>query len=195
MIFASVPFRADKNLGAAYNAHMDELPADAWACFLDHDAALTTPHWHAQCEEAIAFRPDAGCFAAMTNRIASKWQRPDGYPQNDNMVAHREYGEQRRRVRTLLDITPTKGFGGVLTLISKAAWREAGGYADGMYCCDHSIFFRLKDRGRKIFLIEGLYLYHVRASSSARPPVEAPAVPNCPCRGEEVQPTERIRLP
>lgn len=195
MIVPLIPFRADRNLGRAYNDSMALLPDDAWACFLDHDASLTTPHWHAQLTEAIAFQPDAGCFTATTNRIASKWQRPPGYPQNDDMKAHREFGEMLRSRRTLLDITCTKGFGGVLTLISKRAWREVGGYADGMYCCDHSIFFKLKERGRRMFLIEGLYLYHVRASSSARPPLPAPTVPDCPCRGEEQAPTERLRLP
>lgn len=196
MIYPSIPFRRDKNLGRAYNETMELLPDDAWACFVDHDATFTTPHWYAQLEEAIAFRPDAGCFTAVTNRIASKWQRPSGYPQHDHILGHRDFGEVLRKSnRYLLDITPTKGFGGVLTLISKRAWREAGGYADGMYCCDHSIFFRLKERGRRIYLIEGLYLYHVRASSSARPPVEAPKVPDCPCRGPEEMPTERIRLP
>lgn len=194
-IVTGIPFRADKNLGLAYNQFMHLLPADAWACFLDHDAALTTPHWHAQLREAIDFMPDAGCFTACTNRIASKWQKAPNCPQNDDMAAHRLYGEHRRATRTLTDITPTKGFGGVLTLISRAAWAEAGGYENGMYCCDHSIFFKLKALGRRIWMIDGLYLYHVRASSSARPPLEAPTVPNCQCRGPEDQPTVRVKLP
>jgi len=71
VIFTAVPYRADANLGAAYNEFMDLLPADAWAVFLDHDAMPTTGKWHAQFEEAIAFKPDAGAFVAMSNRIAS----------------------------------------------------------------------------------------------------------------------------
>lgn len=194
MIVTGIPFRADKNLGAANNDFMSRLGDDEWACLIDHDAALTTPYWHEQLEEAIAFRPDAGCFTACTNRIISPWQRPPGAPSGDDIVAHRRFGESRRAARSLLDITCTKGFGGVLTLISKRAWKTAGGYADGFYCCDHSIFFRLKDLGYRIYMIEGLYVYHVRASSSKVPPLPAPKVPNCPCYGPERVPTDRDRL-
>lgn len=195
VIHAMTPFRADMNLGRAYNEEMERLPEGHWAAFFDHDMMLTTPHWHAQLEEAIACRPDAGAFTAVTNRIASSWQRaPESLSAGNDIVRHRQIGERRRQVRTLLDITCTKGFGGVVTLLSKEAWRESGGYSDGMYCCDHSLFFRLVDAGRRVYLIEGLYVFHMRASSSANPPLAAPKVEGCRCRGPEVMPTERISL-
>lgn len=196
MIAVAIPFARDLNLGAANNRIMSSLPEDGWACLLDHDMMLTTPHWYAQLEEAIAFRPDAGAFTCVTNRIASPWQRAEEADQaSDDIAYHRRIGEARRARRSLLDITPTKGFGGVLTLLSKAAWREAGGYSDGMYCCDHSLFFRLVERGRRVYMLENLYVYHFRGSSGMRPPLPAPKVENCPCRGPEQLPTERIALP
>lgn len=195
VIHVVMPFAPDLNLGGAYNRWMESLPDDAWACFLDHDMMWTTPHWYAQLVEAIAFRPAAGAFTACTNRIASPWQKAEEVADCDDIAYHRKIGEARRARRTLLDITCTKGFGGVVTLLSKAAWREAGGYADGMYCVDHSLFFRLVARGRRVFMLDGLYVYHFRGSSGARPPLPAPKVMNCPCRGREEMPHERIALP
>lgn len=196
MLITAVPFRDDANLGAAYNEFMGMLPADAWACFLDHDAMPTTGQWHAQFSEAIEFKPDAGAFVAMTNRIASPWQRAPGVPSNNNDMAwHRRYGAERAKVRTLLDITETKGFGGVMFAVSKAAWQEVGGFADGLGCVDHSIHFKLQRAGRRVYLIEGLYLYHWRHFGELDPTSVFPKAANCPCRGPEIPPTERVALP
>jgi hypothetical protein len=194
-LFTMVPFRADANLGAAYNEAMALLPADAWAVFLDHDAMPTTGKWNAQFSEAIAFRPDAGAFVAMTNRIASPWQKV-GVPQDlMDMVAHRRIGAERLKVRTLLDISETKGFGGVMFAISKSAWAEAGGFADGLGCVDHSIHFALQKIGRPVYLIEGLYVFHWRHYGEPDPTSQFPKAAGCPCRGPEVAPTVRIALP
>lgn len=195
-LFAMMPFRDDRNLGAAYNESMRVLPDGAWAAFFDHDMFLTTPHWHRQISEAIACRPDAGAFTAVTNRIASPWQRAEEVdPNNDSVAYHRQIGAARVARRTLLDITGTKGFGGVVFVISRRAWVEIGGFADGMYCVDHVAHFALVDSGRRNYLIDGLYVYHVRASSSARPPLPAATAKGCRCRGREEMPTERIALP
>lgn len=194
-IYAAMPFALDRNFGRACNEFLAMLPAGSWGAILDHDAMFTTPHWYAQMHEAIECRPDAGAFAVVTNRIASPWQRaPEAAAAGDDVQLHRRIGEARRGVRTLLDITPTKGFGGVVTLLSRDAWAETAGYADGLFCVDHSIFFRMRDKGRRAYLIEGLYVYHLRASSS-KPGPQVPKWLDCPCRGTEVQPSERIALP
>lgn len=194
MIYTMTPFRADKNLGRAYNDCMALLPDGAWACFLDHDAMPTTPRWNAQLEEAIAFQPEAGAFVAMTNRIASPWQRIGDRESND-IAWHRRFGAERLKIRTLLDISETKGFGGVMFAVSKAAWHEAGGFADGLGCVDHSLHFGLQRAGRKVWLIEGLFVFHWRHWGEPDPTSNAPKAANCPCRGPEKLPTKRLTLP
>lgn len=192
MIQTFVPFRSDKNLGRAYNEAMDLLRADEWACFWDHDCMPTTPRWHDQFCEAIKFLPDAGVFVAMANRIGPSWQRCG--PAGDDVREHRRFGAERLSVRTLLDVTETKGWGGVMFALNKETWLEAGGFAEGaMFCVDHSIHFRLQSAGRRSYVIEGLYAYHVRASSESA--LKAPYVEGCPCRGAEQAPTERVALP
>lgn len=188
------PFAADMNYGRACNEAMSLLPDDAWGCILDHDAMLTTREWYRQLQEAIRFKPDAGAFAAVTNRIAAPWQQV-GDRNNHDIVHHRRCGSERLQVRTLLDITDTKGFGGVLICLSKIAWREVGGFVDGMLCVDHQMHFALKRAGYRNYLIEGLYLYHWRRAFGDELPSETPRARQCPCRGPETMPTIRLTLP
>lgn len=191
---AMIPYRADANLGRAYNEELERLPDGDWAAFLDHDAMPTTPRWHAQLLEAIAFMPEAGAFVAMTNRIAAPWQCCGDSKTND-IAWHRRFGAERAKVRTLLDVSQTKGFGGVLFAVSKSSWRLAGGFAEGLGCVDHSLHFALQRIGRPVFLVEGLYVFHWRHYGEPDPTALFPKAPNCPCRGPELRPTARLLLP
>lgn len=193
-LLAVVPWRDDANLGRAYNEAMERIPDGGWIAFLDHDAMPTTPRWNQQFREAINFLPDAGAFVATTNRIASSWQRR-GDPISDDIAIHRRIGHNLCATRTLLRITETKGFGGVLFAVSKTAWREAGGFADGLGCVDHSIHFGIGRIGRDVWLIEGLYVYHWRHKGESDPTRRHPKAANCPCRGPETAPTVRVALP
>jgi GT2 family glycosyltransferase len=196
VIFTHVPYRADANLGRAYNEFMGLLPADAWACFLDHDAMPTTGRWHAQLSEAIALKPDAGALVAMTNRCARSWQRC-GDAENNDMAWHRRYGAERTKVRTLLDITNTNGWAGVMFAVSKAVWEEVGGFAEGgLGCTDHSLHFKLQRAGRQVWLLESLYCFHWHHYGAVDPTTLLPKAANCPClRMPKVMPTERVVLP
>lgn len=191
---AMIPFRRDANLGRAYNEAMKLLPADAWAIFIDHDAMPTTGQWHAQFVEAIEFQADAGAIVAMASRIASPWQRCGDRDSND-IAWHRRFGAERAKVRTLLDITDTKGWGGVAFAVSRAVWEEVGGFADGLGCVDHSMHFRLQRAGRRVWMHEGIYYFHWRHFGEPDPTSQFPKAANCPCRGPETMPTVRVALP
>lgn len=193
-LLAMTPFDAGMNLGAAYNRAMELLPEDGWAAFLDHDAAWTTRRWWRQIAEAIAFQPAAGIFTACTNRIAAPWQKA-GDPECHDMVRNRRFGEQRMKVRTLLDVTDTRGLGGVVIVTSKRAWRAAGGFVDGMLCVDHRYHFACRDAGLRAYLIEGLFVYHWRRAFGDELPADTPRAEGCPCRGPERAPSRRLTLP
>ena len=193
-LHAMIPWDNEANLGLAYNEAMRRLPDDDWAIFVDHDAMPTTGQWHRQFEEAARFLPDAGAIVAMTNRIAAPWQRT-GDPVGNDYAAHRRHGAARAKLRTLLDITDTKGWGGVAFAVSKAAWRQVGGFADGLGCVDHSLHFRLRDAGRRVWMHEGVYYYHWRHQGEPDPTSKFPKAVGCPCRGPETPPSVRIILP
>lgn len=109
---------------------------------------------------------------------------------------HRALGESRLAHRSLLDITDTKGWGGVLFALSKRAWRETGGFADGLLCVDHSMHFALQRTGRRSYLLESLYTYHWRRAWGDRLPKDTPIAKDCPCTfGDEMMPTDRVMLP
>jgi hypothetical protein len=201
-LFTMMPFADDLNLGRAYNEAMALLPEDAWCALIDHDAMFTTKRWFSQLQEAIAARPDAGVFTCVTNRIAASWQRvgpwainEDNDPAAHQMAEHYRIGEERLKVRTLLDVTDTKGFGGVLMCLSKATWRAVGGFPDGLLCVDHGMHFGCQRIGKRVWLMENLYLYHRRRAFGGYLPEGTPKAAHCPCRGPEKQPTVRVVLP
>lgn len=189
-----MPFSSDRNLGAAYNASMALVQDEDWIIFIDHDCMATTRKWFRQFEEAIAFQPNAGAFVAMTNRIAAPWQQI-GQKTNHDIAWHRRFGTERLKVRTLLDVTQTKGFGGVMFAVKKAVWRDVGGFKDGLLCVDHSLHFALQNAGYTVWLIESVYVYHWRRAFGDELPEDTPRVADCPCRGAEIMPTRRITLP
>ena len=196
MILPMMPYALDRNLGRAYNEAMALLPADAWAIFLDHDGLQTTREWFRIVAEAIAFKPAAGVFVAVTNRIDAPWQRaPESDPENHDIGYHTTIGRNRLFCRTLLDVTDTKGWGGVAFALSREAWQRAGGFADGLLCVDHSMHFGLRAAGYRNYLLESWYVYHRRRAFVGKLPDDTPRVPHCPCRGPEPTPTIRIPIP
>lgn len=163
MIQTFIPWREDTNLGAAYNEAMEMLPEDGWAVLLDHDVMFTTFEWHRQIDRAIAAEP-YGSFTGVTNRIFCPWQKAREADQNNHdILYHRALGEARLSNRYLTDVTDATGaygWGGYIMILSKAAWRDAGKFVDGQLCVDHQMHFALRRAKRRVFLIEGLYIYH-----------------------------------
>lgn len=198
------PFRADMDLGQAYNEAMALLRPGDWAVLMDHDMMFTTTRWYLQIAEAIAFvEGDQVIFSAVTNRCGAPYQRAPGISasNNDDVRFHRSLGESLSKTRTLLDCTETMGVAGVVLVISERAWRFAGGFRRGLFCVDHQMHYANRDAGGRTYLIEGLYVYHHRSSSSDRSMVAtAPRATEldgspCRCRGKESHPTRRLWLP
>lgn len=200
MILPMMPYddTGQKNLGSAYNQAMARLWEDDWAILLDHDIiAGLNRDWVPIVQEAIRFRPDAGAFVAVTNRIDAAWQRAgETDPDNHDVLYHTEIAATRAVThRTILDVTETKGFGGVAFALSKRTWQAMGGFAEGMLCVDHSMFFKLQRACRPVYLVENWYVYHRRRAGVGPLPEDTPRVKGCPCRGREMMPTIRLPLP
>ena len=157
------------DLGAAYNRCMAVVPDGDWACFLDHDAWFTTKGWHRQIEAAIAEKPDAGMFTGRCNNLnpdRSAWQMLG--PVDAPVSAYREIGREIQHAfgTSLRDITDEEDRGGdpvsgFCMIIPKAVWTEIGCSAHGFRSRDHKIHKAIAATGRRIYLIEGLYLYHL----------------------------------
>lgn len=199
MIYTAMPFSPEMNLGAAYNDFMRLLPSDDdWAVFLDHDAIWTTREWYRQIGDAIRTVPDAGMITAIASRGWQKWQWTGQQPDNHDMAWHRKVGTARLETKTLLDVTAASGIAGVVMVIQKRKWAQVGGFPDGMYCVDHAIHFKMADAGYRVYVHEGLYVYHWRRANGDAPPREAPTVKGCRCiakRFRERPPSVRVAIP
>lgn len=195
-LWPMTPFALDRNLGSAYNEAMALIPDGDGCIFIDHDVLITTRDWYRHVVEAVNFQPDGGAFVAVTNRIDAVWQRAEESDRENHDVGyHTRIGLARESRRTLLDITDTKGFGGVLFAVTKAAWRDAGGFADGLLCVDHSLHFGIQRAGRRVYLMENVYVYHRRRAFVGALPPDTPRAKDCPCRGPEPMPTVRLSMP
>ena len=199
MIHTMMPFALDMNLGRAYNESMALLPRDDdWAVFLDHDAIWTTREWYRQITEAVATVPEAGVITAVASRGWQRWQCTGVQENNHDMAFHRKIGKGMTKVRTLLDVTEASGIAGVVMVVQKRKWREVGGFVDGLFCVDHGMHFAMADAGYRVYVHEGLYVYHWRRANGDAPPTTAPTAKNCRCvkvRAHEVPPRVRIKIP
>ena len=163
VIIAAIPYGDDRDLGRAHNEFMEMLPEDGWGCLLDHDVMFTTREWHRQLSAAVAEKPE-GTFTCVTNRVKCPFQNVPGISmKTHDMWYHREIGFNRLRDfgGQLRDVTgSSRTPAGLMMMMSKKAWREAGKFPSGLHYMDRTMWTALRMTGRHIYIIEGLYLYH-----------------------------------
>lgn len=170
MLISCSPYRADKNLGAAYNEVIDRLRPDDWIALIDHDAMFTTPIWHPQIEAAIKHNPDYALFVGCTNRIGCGWMKAPGVdPNNFDMLYHRRVGRDlaAKHGSEIRDVTEWESqpsgrpLSGVLMVTSKKAWAEVLGFKHGFLTVDNNFHKRIRDADHRVGLMLGVYVFHV----------------------------------
>lgn len=164
-IWFNIPWSQEKNLGKAYNDFMEFIPEDDYACFLDGDAMFLTTYFGKQLYDIVEKYPECGVFTCMTNRIGCLWQRQSGQWDDDDISSNKILAENLQSVydTKCFDVTnlgTDHPMGGVLILISKKAWRKVGGFADGILGVDNKLHWACIEHGEKVFLMEGVYVYH-----------------------------------
>ncbi len=178
-ILTCIPYAEDWNLGQAYNEVMGSLPEDGWACLLDHDAMFTTGVWYRQLVDAIKREPQ-GTFTGITNRIGQLrdeegWQQIGGLDRDCHDIAlHRKIGTEMVELPHLLDVTDDRLMAGVMILMSKESWKAMGYFKEGLRGVDYAAHIALKKAGRKVFCIQGLYIYHWKRGDGTQFPKGTP---------------------
>lgn len=167
MIYYSIPFSIEKNIGKYYNDFMELLPSDDdFACFVDGDTIFTTPNYGNQIEEATKKYPKVGCFTAYTNRVNCEWQIYPGVDKDNNdMYYHRQIGKQAQerfwsKCIDVTDMPRDKVLSGFLMLLKKSVWKKIGGFKDGVLGVDNDLHWKIQDHKESIHLMQGVYLYH-----------------------------------
>jgi GT2 family glycosyltransferase len=164
MIIYPSPYSTEKNIGKHYNQVMSILPNSSdWACFIDGDAMFTTIDFGHQIEAVIKNNPDCGLFTAMTNRVGTKYQCVKGMWDENDMRKHRMKGEELKKQHNTkcIDITDLSPISGVVILLKKQIWEKVAGFEENnMLGIDNSIHYRVANRGLKVKLMLGVYVYH-----------------------------------
>lgn len=165
MIYYSIPYNTDKNLGKYYNDFMKILPNnDDFACFVDGDTIFTTPNYGHIIERVILENKNIGCFTALTNRVFCVWQVANGVDINNNdMEYHRTFGKNILEIYDTYceDVTMKALMSGFLILINKKTWKKIGGFKeDGMLGIDNDLHLKIRKCREKMYMMKGIYLYH-----------------------------------
>lgn len=158
------------NIVSAYRRYFALLGPDDWMVAMDHDIALVTRGWMKTVEAAIAQEP-TGTFVAVTNRLLREkaaWQMGDLRDEWEPDLLHHfhradqmqeQHGTKLRDV-TAIEDTGLKPLSAVFLVISKDTWDAIGEIPINTYAVDWTIHRRIRDIGRKVFLMQGLYCLH-----------------------------------
>jgi len=164
-IDVKIPYEPGGKLACAYNRAMENTSAE-WILLLDHDLFICNPHWYEMCLSAIRQLKDekVGWITAKTNRIACPAQKQQVSHDNNDIshhvaVARKIYKEKGSELtRTSAD------FSGFFILTNKTAWQVVGGFKDvgrELLGIDNDYRRRLAEAGFGLYVIEGLYFYHL----------------------------------
>jgi len=167
MIYYTIPWNTDKNIGVYYNIIAAAAEHDNdYLCFIDADATFTTHFFGKQLEDIIKKYPECGLFTAKTNRVGCQWQLENCDWNNNDIAYHRAIGQKLYetrydRITDVSDKPRNEAMSGVLILIRKSLWKSLGGFIEtGMLGVDNDIMWKAQSRNEKIYLMNGVYLYH-----------------------------------
>ena len=160
-----IPFEPNNGLAMAYNRAIESTTAE-WVLFLDHDLFICNPLWYEMCLDAIRQLKDkkVGWITAKCNRIACKAQKHVIEFDNNELGYHIAVATELYLDKGN-EITQTDAdFSGFFILTNKTAWRTAGGFKDvgkGLLGIDNDYRKRLAGAGFGLYVMEGLYFYHL----------------------------------
>ena len=165
MIYYSIPFNSQKNIGMYYNEFIKIIPNDNdYACFFDANTITTTSDYGCLIEQVITENPDIDMFTCYTNRVGCEWQiAPNVNKQTNDIAYHVEFGKHLKNENTnkIKDVTNNNLFSGVFFIVKKSSWKRIGGaITKGMLGVDNDIHQKIKKHGLKFGLITGMYIYH-----------------------------------
>lgn len=178
MIWYSSPWRDDKNIGEYYNDFMGLIKDDDYACFIDGDSCFTTYFYGKQINHIINKYPECSLFFTMTNRVACGLQVVPGIQHNnDNIVYHRQIGQQLSETKydIITDVSAidkNHALSGVCVVIKKPLWQKVNGFNTfGCLDVDNDFFWKVQNIKDKIYLMQGVYLYHWHRGGLNTPPI------------------------
>lgn len=170
MIHFAKPYDSEKNYLDAINREMDKIqnPKD-WLCILDGDTMFLQPDFGHQLEDYVRKYPGTGMFVSYASRCSYGYQVPDGVDQdNPSIIYHKMKADQiRDRYQGKAKVINTR-ISGHLMLLQKITWDELYPVIHSrvkirgkkILGVDTQISWAIIKSGRKIRLMQGVYLLH-----------------------------------
>lgn len=161
-----IPYGANENLAQAYNDCLESCQSE-YALLLDHDLFMANPKWHSMCLDAIDElwgRYAPAIISCVTNRIGPVSQKVNiDFGDNDSVENHISIARtiQNDRGLGLKEVKPP--LSGFFFLVNKYIWGKLGGFRDvgrGVLGTDWDYSERAYSAGKKLYIINGLYVYH-----------------------------------
>jgi GT2 family glycosyltransferase len=164
MIRFCSPYSPERDLGKAYNDEMRLTPSpNDWVCLTDLDCQFLTADIGHQLQEIVNMNPDAGMLTALCNRVGNLEQCYNRIINDDsNILNHRRIALQLQKTKRQ-DVRELSGvISGFLMLIKKSTWEEIGEFPEGrgLLGVDNLISRKVLATGKKILLMEGVYMFH-----------------------------------
>jgi hypothetical protein len=155
------PFATDKNIGKEYNARIEELPDDCWICLRDGDTLFLTPNWGAQIEAIVERNKDSfQVISCVTNRLRGKHQLYNNTFSENGDISHHVNIANHLQENYFDEVQSTTSIAGLCMIFNKDTWKQCNFkehsiHFDSQFCLD------VKNKGGKIGIAKGLYLFHL----------------------------------
>ena len=165
----STPFSTEKNIGKAYNEYMKTVPDGDWVCIRDGDTLFLTANWGAQIEAIVNRHKESfGVISCVTNRLRGTHQLHNNtFSEEANISKHVEIANHLQE-DYFDEVHTTTSIAGLCMIFSKDTWKankfkENSLHFDSQFCLD------IKNKGGKIGIARGLYLFHLYRWGQADP--------------------------
>ena len=158
-VWYSNPFSLDKNFGKAINDFCELVPnLEDWIVIQDGDMTYLQPDFGKVIHDHIqANKKEFALLGCMTNRLAGTHQCHKGQMSDDhNILNHLEIAKTYTGNQCL----EASGVAGVFMAFSKDTWLKVGKFKENTYTFDTDFCNKVRSKGLKIGVMQGLYVYH-----------------------------------
>ena len=164
-------FTGEKNLGAAYNRHMQLVNDDDHICFRDGDTCWLTPDYGVHLAEYVRLYPNAvlTCWTNRINERAEQQSKVRGLRDDSDIKTHLQIAIHTQE-KGLYRVTPLDGFvSGFCMVVPKSVWlkhkfAEAQVYEDrgphNLLGVDNDFTNRVRASGVPVLRMDGIYIWH-----------------------------------
>lgn len=160
------PATADKNYGLIINRIIEAIPDTDWICLRDIDTIPPDHVTFIQQVDEIANNGKFDLVGCMTNRLGLTWQLANGvYSENFDFLHHVQVAKELSEKYGTKVTGTIKNIAGLFLLFPKRTWVKVGGFKEGGirlkgHLLDYHFWKDCKDKGLKIGIAEGVYLFH-----------------------------------